>query len=177
MEKVTILNKEFKLFLSSEKIQETVLDLSKRLNEDLKDKEVIFLAILNGSFMFASDLFKQIEFNSKITFLKLASYSGTSSTGKIKRLIGLNEMIEGKTLVVLEDIVDTGITLDHIIKQLRGYEPKEIKIASLLFKPDAYKKQIHIDYVGLEIPNNFIVGYGLDYEGFGRNLQAIYTEI
>ena len=106
--------------------------------------------------------------------MKLASYDGTTSSGKVKRLIGLNENIEGRTIVILEDIVDTGITIDHIIKQLKGYEPAEIKIATLLYKPEAYNDAYNIDYYAFDIPNDFIVGYGLDYDGFGRNLKHIY---
>ena len=127
--------------------------------------------------MFAADLVKHLDLDCTITFLKLASYQGTSSTGKVKRLIGLNEDIEGQTVVVLEDIVDTGITLDFIQKQLRGYEPAEIKLATLLYKPDACQQDVSLDFVGIEIPDDFVVGYGLDYNGFGRNLKQIYTEI
>jgi len=145
------------------------------MNNDLRAKKVIFLGILNGSFMFAGDLFKKIDIDCQITFLKVASYVGTSSSGNVKRLIGLNEDIKDQVVVILEDIVDTGITLDNIIKQLKGYEPSEIRVATLLFKPEAYQKEIKIDYIGKEIPNDFIVGYGLDYNGFGRNLEDIYT--
>ena len=158
---VKILDKEFEIFINSDKIHEAV----------------IFLGILNGSFMFASDLYKQIEFNSQISFLKLASYEGTSSSGKVKRLIGINEDIKDKTVVIIEDIVDTGFTIETILRQLSGYEPKEIKIATFLFKPNAYKTNIPLDYVGIEIPNDFILGYGLDYDGFGRNLAHIYKII
>lgn len=125
--------------------------------------------------MFVSDLYKNITIPSQISFLKLASYQGTSSSGNVKRLIGINENIENKTVVIMEDIIDTGNTLENIIKQLKGYEPADIKVATLLFKPEAYTKDIAIDYIGLEIPNDFIVGYGLDYDGFGRNLRDIYT--
>jgi hypoxanthine phosphoribosyltransferase len=172
--KVKVLDKHFDLFISSSKIQEIVGNLAKKLNNDLKGKDVIFLGILNGSFMFASDLYKQIELPSQISFLKLASYQGTSTSGNVKRLIGINEDLLGKTVVVLEDIVDSGITIENIIKQLKGYEPSEVKIATLLFKPAALTVKIKLDYIGLEIPNDFIIGYGLDYNGFGRNLADIY---
>ncbi|MEA3451306.1 MAG: hypoxanthine phosphoribosyltransferase, partial [Bacteroidota bacterium] len=141
----------------------------------LKGKDVIFLGILNGAFLFAADLFRQIDIDCQITFLKIASYQGTTSSGSVKRLIGINEDIENKTVIILEDIIDSGITVDYILKQLRGYEPKEILIATLLFKPEAYQKDFDIDYVAIDIPNDFIVGYGLDYNGFGRNLKDIYT--
>jgi len=140
-------------------------------------KQVIFLGILNGCFMFAGDLLKHIELPCQISFLKLASYQGTSSLGNVKKLIGINENIEGKTIIILEDIVDTGNTLESIIAQIREFNPLEIKVATLLFKPQAYKKELPIDYIGLEIPNSFILGYGLDYDGFGRNLRDIYTII
>lgn len=173
--RVTVLDKEFEISITAKQISDIINGLAARINNDLKNKDVVFLGILNGSFIFAADLFRKINFPSKITFLKLASYDGLSSSGKIKRLIGLNESIKGKTLVIIEDIIDSGNTLEHIIMQLRGYEPKEIKIATLVFKPMAYKKDFKIDYIGMEIPNDFIVGYGLDYDGYGRNLENIYT--
>lgn len=173
--RVKVLDKEFEVSIPSTEIQDSIRKMAEKMNSDLAGEKVIFLGILNGAFMFAADLFKNINFDCQITFLKLASYQGTSSTGNLKRLIGLNEDLENTTVVVLEDIVDTGLTLEHIVKQLKGYDPKEIKIATLLFKPDAYKKSIKIDYVGIEIPNDFIIGYGLDYNGFARNLEDIYT--
>jgi len=172
--RVKILDKEFELFIHHDQIQEAIEKVAVRLNNDLAGKDVIFLGILNGAFMFASDLYKNISFPSQISFLKLASYVGTSSSGKVKRLIGINEDIQNKTVVVVEDIIDTGYTMDNIIKQLKGYEPADIKIATFLFKPDAYKTGKPIDYIGMEIPNDFIVGYGLDYNGYGRNLKHIY---
>ena len=172
--KITVLDKDFEIFIEAEKIQKAVKDLATKMNNDLEGKDVIFLGILNGSFMFASDLYKLINVPSQISFLKLASYQGTSSSGNVKRLIGINEDFFGKTVVVLEDIVDTGITIENIIKQLKGYEPAEIKLATLLFKPEAMQTDVELDYVGLEIPNDFIIGYGLDYDGFGRNLADIY---
>ena len=175
MKTVKVLDKNFKLYIPHDKIQEHIAKVAAQINNDLKGKDVIFMGILNGSFMFASDLMKLINLPSQITFLKLASYQGTRSTGSVKRLIGLNEDISGKTVVVIEDIVDTGITLEQIQKQLLGYEPAEIKYATLLFKPNAYQGKILIDYVGIEIPNDFILGYGLDYDGFGRNLADLYV--
>jgi hypoxanthine phosphoribosyltransferase len=172
--RVKVLDKEFELFIGSQKIENVVNNLAKQMNQELIGKDVIFLGILNGSFMFASDLYKKIEIPSQISFLKLASYQGTSSSGNVKRLIGINEDLLGKTVVVIEDIVDTGITIDNIIKQLKGYEPAEIKIATFLLKPDALQTNVQLDYVGMEIPNDFIIGYGLDYNGFGRNLADIY---
>lgn len=177
MDKVRILDKEFKLFISEKQIQEAVELMARRMNKELKGKKVVFIGILNGCFMFAADLVRHLDLDCTITFLKLASYLGTSSTGKVKRLIGLSEDIEGQVVVVLEDIVDTGITLDFIQKQLRGYEPAEIKLATLLYKPEACRHDVALDYVGIEIPDDFVVGYGLDYNGCGRNLRQIYTVI
>lgn len=175
MNKIKILDKEFEVSIKENEIQAAVNKIAAQLNNDLKDKEVIFIGILNGSFMFASDLFKQIKLNCRITFVKVASYQGTISTGTVKSLIGINENIKGKVVVVLEDIIDSGETLENIICQLKGYEPEQILIATFLFKPKAFKKDYKIDYVAIEIPNDFIVGYGLDYDGFGRNLPEIYT--
>ncbi len=177
MKEVQVLDKKFGVSIPEKEIQQAVKTMAHKMNTDMAGKDVIFLGILNGCFMFAGDLFKHINLPCQITFLKLASYQGTTSSGKVKRLIGINENIEGKTVVIVEDIIDTGNTLESIIKQLKGYEPSEIKIATLLYKPEAYEKKIPIDYVGFEIPNDFILGYGLDYDGFGRNLSDIYTLI
>jgi len=178
MKQVKILDKEFKLFISHEKIQSVIEDMAEKMNRDLKGKNPLFLCILNGSFMFAAEIFKRIDMvETEISFVKLASYSGDHTTGKVKQLIGLNENIEGRTVVVLEDIVDTGITIDNIQQQLCGLNPKEVFVATLLLKPDALTKEVDLEYVGMEIPNDFIVGYGLDYDGLGRNLIDIYTLI
>lgn len=178
MKQVKIHDKEFELFISHEKIQSVVENMADKMNEDLANKDPLFLCILNGSFMFAADLFKRIDFvETEISFVKLASYQGDKSTGKVKQLIGLNENIEGRTVVILEDIVDTGITISNIQEQLQNLNPKEVLVATLLLKPDALKKEVDLKYVGLEIPNDFIVGYGLDYDGLGRNLIDIYTVI
>jgi len=174
MDNVKVLDKSFSIYLTEEEILAEVKRVADEINKDMEGEEPIFMGILNGSFMFASDLYKNITLDSQITFLKLASYEGTTSTGKIKRLIGINEDIKDKTVVVIEDIVDTGNTLDSILKQLKGYEPKEIKLVTLLFKPDAYTKDFPIDYKCFDIPNDFILGYGLDYDGYGRNLRHIY---
>jgi hypoxanthine phosphoribosyltransferase len=175
MSKIQILDKHFSLFIPATDIQKAIDRLAVRMNEELKGKEVIFLSILNGAFMFAADLYRKLKIPSRITFLKLASYEGTSTSGKVKRLIGLSEDLRGLTVVVIEDIVDTGVTLDHIVKQLNGYEPSEIKVATLFFKPSTYRYDIPLDYVGIEVPERFIVGYGLDYKGYGRNLEDLYV--
>lgn len=178
MKRVKVHDKEFELFIPYEKIRAVVEKMADEINTDLDGKEPIFLCILNGSFMFAAELFKRIDMvESEISFVKLASYHGDKSTGKVKQLIGLNEDLKDRCVVVLEDIVDTGITINNIQEQLEALQPKEVHIATLLLKPDALQKEVNLDYVGLEIPNDFIVGYGLDYDGYGRNLIDIYTVI
>jgi hypoxanthine phosphoribosyltransferase len=177
MKEIQILDKKFREFLTEKVIQKRIKELATRINTELKGKDVVFLGILNGAFLFAADLFRHIDFPVRISFVKLASYQGTSSSGTIKELIGWNEDINNKTIVVLEDIVDTGNTLERIVDELVIRKAAEVKIASLLYKPDAYTKSIPLDYIGFEIPNDFVVGYGLDYDGYGRNLPAVYTLI
>ena len=177
MKEIRILDKKFREFLTEKVIQERIEELAKQINKDLAGKEVVFLGILNGAFLFAADLFRRIDFQSKISFVKLASYQGTRSSGSIKELIGWNEDIKNKTIVVVEDIVDTGNTLERIVDELVIRKAAEIRIAALLYKPEAYTKEIPLDYIGFEIPNDFVVGFGLDYDGFGRNLTSVYTLI
>jgi hypoxanthine phosphoribosyltransferase len=177
MLEIQILDKKFREYIPEKSIQEAIKKMAEKMNHDLAGKDVVFLGILNGAFLFAADIFRQINLTSRVTFLKLASYEGTSSSGSIKELIGWNEDVKNKTVVVLEDIVDTGGTLERIIGELKVRKVDEIKIAALLFKPDAYKKKFRIDYVGFEIPNDFVIGFGLDYDGFGRNLPSIYKLI
>lgn len=178
MKRVKLKDKEFGVSITSEEIQEAVAQVGKKINEDYKNKEVpLFISILNGSFMFTADLFKHIDFVCEVTFLKLTSYKGTSTTGSVRQLIGVNESIAGRDVIILEDIVDTGITLEQILGQLMSFEPASVRVATLLFKPEAYQKNLKVDYIGKEIPNDFIVGYGLDYDGLGRNLADIYTLI
>ncbi len=176
MKRITLWDKEFEISLPYEEIQAAIKIMAAKMKEDLEGKNALFICILNGSFMFAADLMKELELHdAEISFLKLASYSGTSSTGDIKELIGLNEEILDRTVVVLEDIVDSGHTIADVISQITRRGAKEVKIATLLFKPDALKMEIHLDYVGIVIPNDFIVGYGLDFDRRGRNLKDIYT--
>ncbi|NOR76787.1 MAG: hypoxanthine phosphoribosyltransferase [Draconibacterium sp.] len=178
MKQVKVHDKTFELYIPNEKISSIVEEMAKKMNKELADKNPLFLCILNGSFMFAAELFKRIDMvETEISFVKLASYQGDSTTGKVKQLIGLNEDIEGRTVVILEDIVDTGITITNIQAQLDKLNPKEVLIATLLLKPDSLQKEVNLDYVGLEIPNDFIVGFGLDYDGYGRNLVDIYSVI
>jgi adenylate kinase len=149
--------------------------LANLVAEDLGEKETpIFIGILNGSFMFAADFVREYPYNCHITFVKLASYNGINSSGKIKHLVGLNEDLEGKTVIILEDIIDTGNTLEEIYKIFKDKKVKKLKIATLFFKPDVFRKSLPIDYIGRSIDDKFIVGYGLDYDGLGRNLADIY---
>lgn len=176
MKQVKLKDKVFKVSIPEEKIQTEIAEMAKKINRDYSNKSIpLFISILNGSFMFTADLFKHIDFVCEVTFLKLTSYNGTSSTGTVRQLIGVNESIKGRDVIVLEDIVDTGITIEQILDQLKSFEPASVKVASLLFKPEAYQKDMVIDYIGMNISNDFIVGYGLDYDGLGRNLADIYT--
>lgn len=175
MKEIRILDKKFREFITEKAIQDRVDELARQMNNDLAGKDVVFLGILNGAFLFAADLFRRISLDVRISFVKLASYEGTSSSGSIKELIGWNEDIKDKTIVIIEDIVDTGNTLDRIVGELVIRKAAEIKVAALLFKPSSYTKEIPVNYVGFEIPNDFVVGYGLDYNGYGRNIPAVYT--
>lgn len=173
-ERVTLHDKEFAIDIRHERIMDAVDALAKRINEDLKDELPLFVGVLNGSFMFLGDLMKKVTIPAEISFVKLASYEGTASTGVVKQLVGLDENIKDRTVIIVEDIVDTGNTIEHLFQSLQTQRPKSIQVATLLFKPAAYTKNFPIDYPALEVPNDFLVGYGLDYDGLGRNLKHIY---
>jgi hypoxanthine phosphoribosyltransferase len=175
MKEIRVLDKIFKEYISEKRISERVEELAEEINKDFAGKEVVFLGILNGAFLFAADLFKKIDLKARISFVKLASYEGTMSSGTIKELIGWNEDIRNKNIIIVEDIVDTGNTIERIVDELLIRKVSEIKIATLLFKPEAFTKDIPIDYIGFEIPNDFVIGYGLDYDGYARNLPSIYS--
>ena len=176
MKQVKIIDKEFKLYIPYEKIRSAIENMADQMNRQLAGKNPLFICILNGSFMFAAELFKRINLmEAEITFVKFSSYDGMKTTGNVKQLIGLNDNIEGRTVVILEDIVDTGTTIEHIVGQLQSRKPGEIILATLLLKPDALIKNVQINYVGMEITNDFIVGFGLDYNNYGRNLLDIYS--
>jgi len=177
MKTITVKDKEFKLSISAGQINEAVERIAGELNRDLKDKNPLFLVVLNGAFVFAADLYRKITVESEISFVKLASYSGTASTSEVKELIGLNEKLKGRTIVIIEDIIDTGTTMQYLINKLKYIGAAEVILVALLFKPSAFRESFRIDYLGLEIPNDFIVGYGLDYDGFGRNSADIYKII
>ncbi|MBO7267367.1 MAG: hypoxanthine phosphoribosyltransferase [Bacteroidaceae bacterium] len=177
MDTIKIKDREFAISIPEEKILAEVERLATQLSRDLEGKNPLFLCVLNGSFMFAADLFRRITIPAEISFVKLASYEGTSSTGVIKEVIGLSENITGRTIVVVEDIVDTGCTMQKLLENLGTRAPESIHVCTLLLKPEKLKVELDVQYVALEIPNDFIVGYGLDYDGYGRNLKDIYTVV
>ena len=167
-------DKTFEPFISAEEIDFAIKNMAKQMDDDFFDEVPVFVGVLNGSFMVMSDLMKQYRGMCEVSFVKMASYEGTKTTNEIKHLIGLNHDLEGRTVVIVEDIVDTGNTVEELKAIFKQKKVKLLKIATLFFKPDAYKKDIKIDYVGIRIPDKFIVGYGLDYDGLGRNLPDIY---
>src|ERR1035437_9079379 len=176
MKRIKLWDKEFEILVPFEVIQLVIKNMAVKMKSDLEGKQTIFICILNGAFMFASDLMKELDLpDAEISFLKMASYSGTSSNGVTKVLIGLNEEIAGRTVVILEDIIDSGQTIAGVIEQVLSKGAKEVKIATLLFKPGALKADVIIDYVGIVVQHDFVVGYGLDYDRRGRNLKDIYT--
>lgn len=172
---VKVKDKTFRTFIPEAEILQRIQAVANKLNEDMKDKNPLFLAVLNGSFMFAADLMRMITIPCEISFVKLASYQGTTSTGKIKEVIGINEDLKGRTVVIVEDIVDTGFTMKRMMEQLGTREPESLHICTLLVKPGKLQVPLDIEYAAMEIPNDFIVGYGLDYDQQGRNLRDIYT--
>ncbi|MEZ5148698.1 MAG: hypoxanthine phosphoribosyltransferase [Bacteroidales bacterium] len=177
MKTIKIHDKEFSLYIKEEDIQDRVKKVAEDITRDMAGKNPLFLIVLNGAFMFAGDLFKYVNFPCEISFVKLSSYIGTKTTSVVRELIGLDEVLHDRSVVIIEDIIDTGITMGVTQEKLKKLEAEEVKIATLLFKPDAFKMNYKIDYIGLEIPNDFIVGYGLDYDGHGRNLPDIYKTI
>lgn len=177
MSVVQILDKKFKTSIPAPEIKERVKAVAERINNDLKDKNPLFLAVLNGSFIFAADLMREITIPCEISFVKLASYQGTTSTGKITEVIGINEELSGRCIVIVEDIVDTGLTMKRMLETLGTRSPAEIHICTLLVKPDKLQVDLNIEYAAMKIPNDFIVGYGLDYNQQGRNLPDIYTVV
>lgn len=177
MARVRLHDIDFELFIPEAQVNEAVQRLAGELRAKYADKRPLFIGVLNGAFFFAAELLKRLDIACEITFVKVASYHGTSTTGKVSDLIGLNERIEGRHVVVLEDIVDTGNTVRHILDSLADHHPASVSVAALLFKPEAYKQDIPIEHVALRIPNAFVVGSGLDHDGLGRNLPGIYRII
>src|SRR5688572_25266450 len=171
---IQVHDKKFVPYIPAANLQQRVKELAQQISHDLEGTRPLFVAILNGSFMFAADLFKHLSIEAEISFIKLASYKGTKSTGNVITSIGLEEDLYGRTVVIVEDIVDTGKTLSQFLPQLEHQQPKQLLVASLLNKPDAMTHKVQIDYLGFTVPNKFLLGYGLDYDGLGRNLPEIY---
>jgi hypoxanthine phosphoribosyltransferase len=174
MSLVTVHDKTFCTYLTEKDIQARIAQMAEAINKDYQGKKPLFIGILNGAFMFASDLFRHLTIDAEITFIKLASYKGMKSTGNVVTSIGLDHDLYGRDVVIIEDIIDTGKTLHKFLPQLEHQQPASLKIAVLLHKPEALQHPLEIDYVGFSIPNKFVVGYGLDYNGMGRNLKEIY---
>ncbi len=174
MRTVRLHDKEFEPFIPEAELGGAIDAVAAEMKRKYDGKRPLFIGVLNGAFFFAAELVKRLEIECEITFVKVASYHGTKSSGTVSDLIGLNERLEGRHVVVLEDIVDTGNTVRHIVDALNEHHPASVSIAALLFKPDAYKKDIPIEYVAVRIPNDFVVGSGLDHDGLGRNLPGIY---
>ena len=175
MSKVTLKDKTFKITIPADKIQKRIDEIASEMNRELKAKNPLFIVILNGAFLFASDLIKKIKIDCEVTFVRVASYNGTESTGKIRNLLGLHENVHNRNLVIIEDIVDRGETIHFLLTEIHKFNPADVKIITLLLKPAALKFPVELDYVGFEVPNDFLVGYGLDYDGMGRNLNDIYV--
>ncbi len=174
MELIKVHDKQFQSYISADKISEEVKRVASEINKDYAGRRPLFIAILNGSFMFAADLFKEITIEAEICFIKLASYKGIKSTGQVLTAIGLDVDLVGREIIVIEDIVDTGNTLSKFLPQIENHHPASLKIAALLHKPEAMVHPIKIDYLGFSVPNKFLLGYGLDYDGLGRNIKEIY---
>jgi hypoxanthine phosphoribosyltransferase len=171
---IKVHDKSFETYLSAETIQQRIKEIAASINKDYAGKRPLFIAILNGSFMFASDLFKQLDIEAELCFIKLASYKGMKSSGNVVTSIGLEDDLFGKEVIIVEDIVDTGKTLHNFLPKLVHQQPKSLKISTLLHKKEATAYPLTLDYVGFEIPDKFVVGFGLDYDGLGRNLKEIY---
>lgn len=175
MDTVTIKDKTFKISIPEAEIMKHIDEVAERINQDMAGKNPLLLAVLNGSFIFAADLMRRITIPCEISFVKLASYQGTTSTGKVTEVIGINEDLTGRTIVIVEDIVESGLTIKRMIETLGTRNPESVHICTLLLKPDRLKVPLDIEYVAMRIPNDFILGYGLDYDQQGRNLKDIYT--
>ncbi len=167
-------DKKFEIFITAEELDFAVQNVARQIEDDFEDDVPVFVGVLNGSFMVLSDLMKHYSHPCEVSFVKMSSYEGMATTNEVKQLIGIQESLEGKSVVVVEDIVDTGNTIEELKTIFKDKKVKHFKIATLFLKPDAYKKDIKLDYVGIRIPNKFIVGYGLDYDGLGRNLKDVY---
>ena len=174
MGNIHVKDREFEIFLKEEDIQKEIKRVASEINRDYAGKEPLFLCILNGSFMFAADLLKDVSIPCNVSFVKVSSYQGTDTTGQVKELMGLQENVEGRHIIIVEDIVDTGYTMRDVLDSLAEKKAASVQVCALLCKPDKLKVDINLKYLAMNIPNGFIVGYGLDYDGFGRNSRDIY---
>ncbi len=174
MKEIKFKEKSFEIYLPESQINSRIIEIGSKIKEDFEGEEVIVLGVLNGSFVFMADLVRKIDTSVQCEFLRISSYEGTSTTEKVKSVLGLSVDITGKNVVLVEDIVDTGISMNFLLAELSKNNPKRLAIATLLFKKEAFRFNYPLDYVGFEIPNKFVVGYGLDYDGLGRNLPDIY---
>lgn len=174
METIQVKDRVFAPFIREEELQKEIKRVAQEINHDYEGKEPLFLCILNGAFMFAADLLKNVSIPCNVSFVKVSSYSGTDSTGKVKELMGLQESVEGRHVIIVEDIVDTGYTMRDILDSLAEKKAASVEVCVLLCKPDKLKVDLNLKYLALNIPNGFIVGYGLDYDGYGRNSRDIY---
>ena len=175
MDTVKIKDKSFRVSIPEAEIKQRVKALAEQMSKDLEGKNPIFLGVLNGSFIFAADLMREMTVPCEISFVKLASYQGTTSTGKVREVLGINENLSGRTVVIVEDIVESGQTMKQMIESLGTRNPESVRICTLFFKPEKLKEDLNLDYVAFRIPDDFIVGYGLDYDGLGRELKDVYT--
>lgn len=175
MDSIKIKDKSFRVFIPEAEIKTRVKALAEQMSKDLEGKNPIFLAVLNGAFIFAADLMREMTIPCEISFVKLASYQGTTSTGKVKEVFGINEDLSGRTVVIVEDIVESGQTMKQMIESLGTRNPASVQICTLFFKPEKLKEELTLDYVAFRIPDDFILGYGLDYDGLGRELKDVYT--
>ena len=174
MKRITIKDKSFEVNITTSEIQARITELARQIDTDFNGKKPLFVVVLNGAFLFAADVFRQITTDCEIGFIRVSSYAGTQSTGHIKNVMGLTQDIAGRSVIILEDIVDSGDTAVYLLNELKISSPAEVRFATLLFKPAALRQPFRPDYVGFEVPNDFLVGYGLDYDGYGRNLNEIY---
>ncbi|MGM0647984.1 MAG: hypoxanthine phosphoribosyltransferase [Bacteroidota bacterium] len=177
MKQIQVRDKTFEVYIPGQEIEATIARLAKEIEADMHDKDPLFLVILNGAFMFAADLFKALTIPCEVSFARLSSYQGMETTNKVRELIGAGEEVKGRHVVIIEDIIDTGITLEHLQATLQKHQPASIQLATMLYKPESFQKDYPIQYIGLEIGNDFVVGYGLDYDGHGRNLSDIYKVV
>lgn len=175
MEIIQVKDKKFRTFMKEEFILQQVKRVATQIHADMQDKNPLFLSVLNGSFMFTADLLKELNMPCEVSFIKLSSYNGISTTGQVNEVMGLNTDIKGRSVIIVEDIIETGITMKSLLDTLQQQEPAEVRVCTLLLKPGSLQEKLDVHYAAMSIPNDFIVGYGLDYNGYGRNYRDIYT--